>query len=31
MENRKKLLIQWLGVILGIGLLCGGASYFANW
>ena len=31
MENRKKLLIQWLGVILGVGLLCGGASYFANW
>lgn len=31
MENRRKLLIQWLGVILGIGLLCGGASYFAGW
>ncbi len=31
MEHRGKLLIQWLGVILGIGLLCGGASYFVNW
>ena len=31
MENRKKLLLQWLGAVLGIGLLCGGASYFAGW